>query len=135
MDTFETNVVGVVNVTQAFLPLLRKRGQDIVKKILNISSLNASISVMGSLNTSGKFPAYCVSKAALNMLTKLDANRFAKENFIIHASHPGSVKTDLNPNGAISAEESVAGMLNVLDNLTPEQSGAFFDYEGKEIAW
>lgn len=39
--------------------------------------------------------AYCVSKAALNMLTKMFASQLAKENFIVYSSHPGWVKTEL----------------------------------------
>lgn len=135
LEVFETNVVGISQVTNAFLPLLRKRGQDAVKKIFYISSLAGSISEIGTLNDTGKFPAYCVSKAGLNMLVKLHANRLGKEKIWATSIHPGSVMTDMNPRGTITTEESVVGMLNVLDNLTLEQNGAFLDYEGKEIAW
>lgn len=92
---FETNVVGVSEVINAFLPILRKRGQVNTKKILNMSSGLGSITNMNAGKGSGFGSAYCVSKAAVNMLTKMFANQLAKENIIIYASHPGWVKTDL----------------------------------------
>lgn len=95
MKIFETNVAGVSEVLKAFLPLLRKRGQDQTKKILNMSSMLGSIADMETGDGLGFGSAYCVSKAAVNMLTKMFANQLAKENFIIYASHPGWVKTDL----------------------------------------
>lgn len=136
MNVFETNVVGVANVTEAFLPLLRKRGQDKVKKILNMSSIIGSISVINAINPTSRAAAYAVSKAALNMFTKLNANLLAKDNILSYASHPGWVRTSMGGEQApLLPEESIAGMLNVLDNLTPEQNGAFLDYQGKELAW
>lgn len=131
---FETNVVGVASVIQAFLPLFRKRGPDAVKKILNISSLAGCINVVGSVDRCTHYPAYCVSKVALNMHTKMFANLLAKENFLIHSSHPGWVRTVMGGKDApILPSESVAGMLKVLDNLTIEQNGTFWDHEGNEL--
>jgi NAD(P)-dependent dehydrogenase (short-subunit alcohol dehydrogenase family) len=136
MNVFETNVVGVSNVTEAFLPLLRKSGEDKTKKILNMSSIFGSIAVIASINPSSQGAAYAVSKSALNMLTKMTATLLAKENFIVYASHPGWVKTDMGgENATTEPVDSIAGMLNVVDNLTPEQNGAFLDFQGKEIAW
>jgi NAD(P)-dependent dehydrogenase (short-subunit alcohol dehydrogenase family) len=136
MKVFETNVVGVTEVTQAFLPLLRKRGQDKVKKILNMSSILASITDIGEINSTGRGPAYSVSKAALNMVTRMTANQLAKENFIIYAAHPGWVKTDMGgENAPVEPHDSIAGMLRTIDNLTPEQNGGFIDFQGKELKW
>lgn len=136
MNVFETNVAGVSNVTEAFLPLLRKSGEDKTKKILNMSSIIGSIAVIASINPGSQASAYAVSKAALNMLTKMTATLLAKENFIVYASHPGWVKTDMGgENAPIEPVDSIAGMLNVIDNLTPEQNGAFLDFQGKEVAW
>jgi NAD(P)-dependent dehydrogenase (short-subunit alcohol dehydrogenase family) len=136
MNVFETNVAGVSNVTEAFLSLLRKSGEDKTKKILNMSSIIGSIAVIASINPGSQASAYAVSKAALNMLTKMTATLLAKENFIVYASHPGWVKTDMGGESApIEPVDSIAGMLNVIDNLTPEQNGAFIDFQGKEVAW
>lgn len=136
MKVFETNVVGVSDVTQAFLPLLRKRGQDKIKKILNMSSILGSIAVINDFNFAGSGPAYSVSKAALNMYTKMLANQVASDRITVYSSHPGWVRTSMGGEQApLEPEESIAGMLKVIDNLTLEKSGCFIDYEGKELNW
>jgi NAD(P)-dependent dehydrogenase (short-subunit alcohol dehydrogenase family) len=133
---FETNVGGVSDVTQAFLPLLRKRGQDKVKKILNISSILGSVGLAEKVNPSSHAPAYAVSKAALNMLTKATANHLAKENFIVYSAHPGWVKTDMGgENAQVEQVDSIAGMLKVLDKVTVKDNGHFFNYTGEELSW
>lgn len=93
MEVFETSVVGVTNVTQAFLPLLRKRDEDTTKKILNISSIAGSIALSIGLNPAHKYPAYCVAKAGLNMHTKMMAHLLSNEKFVVQSSHPGWVRT------------------------------------------
>jgi hypothetical protein len=52
------------------------------------------------------------------------------------ALHPGWVKTDMGgPNAMITPEKSVAGMLNVIGKLKPEDSGCFRNYEGTPLPW
>jgi NAD(P)-dependent dehydrogenase (short-subunit alcohol dehydrogenase family) len=65
-----------------FYPLLRQRGKDKTKKILNISTIIGSIIDVGMANPACRMPAVCVSKAALNMVTKLHAIHLAKENLL-----------------------------------------------------
>jgi NAD(P)-dependent dehydrogenase (short-subunit alcohol dehydrogenase family) len=49
---------------------------------------------------------------------------------------PGWVKTDMGGDGApLSAHDSVAGLIKVLDSATAATAGHFLDYTGKEIAW
>jgi NAD(P)-dependent dehydrogenase (short-subunit alcohol dehydrogenase family) len=133
---FETNVIGVSDVTQAFVPLLRKRGQDKVKKILNISSFLGSIADLGIANPTTRGSAYGVSKAALNMLTKMNATLLAKENFIVYSTHPGWVKTDMGGDSApVEQVDSIAGMLKKLDSVTGEDNGSFFNYTGEALKW
>jgi NAD(P)-dependent dehydrogenase (short-subunit alcohol dehydrogenase family) len=129
-------VIGVSEVTKAFLPLLRKRGQDKIKKILNMSSLLGSVELMTTGDGLGYGGAYCVSKCAVNMLTKMFANQLASENIIVYASDPGWVKTDMGSQAApLEMEESIAGQLAKLDSLTLEQAGGFYNYEGKTTPW
>lgn len=130
---FETNVGGVSDVTQAFLPLLRKGP---TKKILNISSVLGSITNIATANPGGHGSAYDVSKTALNMLTKLFANHLAEENFIVYATHPGWVKTDMGGDSApVEQVDSIAGMLKVLDNIQHQDNGSFYNYTGSKIEW
>lgn len=133
---FETNVIGVSEVLKGFLPILRKRGQEHRKTIMNMSSLLGSMELMTTGDGLGYGGAYCVSKAAVNMLTKMFANQLAEENFIVYAADPGWVKTDMGTSNApLEAHESISGMLAKLDSLTPAENGGFFNYEGKTTPW
>lgn len=70
------------------------------------------------------------------MLTKLFANHLAKENFIIYATHPGWVKTDMGGNSApVEQADSISGMLKVLDNITHEDNGSFYNFTGSKLEW
>ncbi|KAI9355767.1 4-dihydrotrisporin dehydrogenase [Pilaira anomala] len=135
-DVFNTNVVGVSNITQAFLPLLRKRGQEKTKKIVNISSTLGSITLANTSNPSGSGAAYCVSKAALNMLTRMFAHSLKQDNIVVYAACPGWVKTDMGgANADIEPQVSIEGLLKVLESTTLEKSGSFISYDGKELPW
>ncbi|KAG0173402.1 hypothetical protein DFQ28_001575 [Apophysomyces sp. BC1034] len=128
---FETNVAGTARVTVPFLELLRKRN---TRKIINISSVMGSIAF--DRGTGSLAPAYCVSKTAENMLSKMFAIHLEKEKFTVVALHPGWVQTDMGGQGAdITPQQSISGMVNVIDKLTPKDNGAFFDYEGKVVPW
>ncbi|KAF1805969.1 hypothetical protein V8B55DRAFT_1486926 [Mucor lusitanicus] len=133
---FQTNVVGVSNVTKEFLPLLQKRGKDHVKKIVNISSILGSIELINQVSPTGGQPAYNISKAALNMYVKMLANNLAKDNFIVYSSHPGWVATDLGGQSApVQAVDSIRGQLAKLESATAKDNGGFFDFEGKTLPW
>ncbi|KAI9010841.1 NAD(P)-binding protein [Phycomyces nitens] len=126
---FETNVVGTSNVTQAFLPLLRKAN---TRHILNISSTAGSL----RLTSNTSFSAYRVSKAGLNMLTKLFSIQLRHEGFVVLAVHPGWVKTDMGGQDAsISIDQSVNGIANVAANITSKDNGTYVSNEGKIIPW
>lgn len=116
--------------------MLQKRGKDHVKKILNISSLLGSIELINQISPAGDHPAYNISKAALNMYTKMLANNLAKDNFIVYSSHPGWVLTDLGgPNAPLQAVDSIRGQLAKLESVTAKDNGGYFDYEGKTLPW
>ncbi|KAI8890371.1 4-dihydrotrisporin dehydrogenase [Backusella circina FSU 941] len=136
INVFKTNVCGVTNVTQEFLPLLRKSGQDKIKKIMNISSLHGSISKMQDGNGNGYGSAYCISKAALNMVTKMLSNELAKENFIVYSSTPGWCQTDMGTSKAsLRPEDSIKAQLANLDGLTLKDTGIYLEYNGNIAPW
>jgi NAD(P)-dependent dehydrogenase (short-subunit alcohol dehydrogenase family) len=127
--TIAVNTVGPVRVTQALMPNLRS-GK--AKKVVNITSDLGSIAE----NTSGHFYGYRESKAALNMFTRSLAMDLRSEGFICVALHPGWVQTDMGgPNAPVPVAESAAGIRSVIDNLTAQDSGAFFAYDGQKVAW
>ena len=96
---FETNVFGVLRVTQSFLPLLRRSA---AARIVMVSSGLGSLSEtldMRSENWSVGFAGYCASKAALNMLTIKLAKELDREGIKVNAADPGLTSTDLTGNG------------------------------------
>jgi NAD(P)-dependent dehydrogenase (short-subunit alcohol dehydrogenase family) len=132
-DTFtrilDVNTVGPARVTQALIDNLQ-RGQ--VRKIVNMTSGLGSI----GNNRSGGFYGYRESKAGLNMFTKTLAAELGPDGFICIVMDPGWVKTDMGgPNAPTRVEDSVAGIRQVVDGLTPADSGTYWTFEGEPTPW
>ncbi|KAK7706030.1 hypothetical protein SLS57_009811 [Botryosphaeria dothidea] len=118
-ETFKVNVIGVHNVTTAFLPLLKKGS---LKKVINISTTLGSIGMAPVFNFQPT-PAYKVSKAALNMLTVQYAQAFAEDGLVFVAW----VKTDLGTEHAdLTIEQSINGISEILSRVTDADTGKFF---------
>lgn len=129
VPVFRTNAVAPLRIAQAMLPNLRA-GR--AKKLLFMTSLMGSIAD----NASGDAYAYRASKAALNMIAKSLSIDLAPERITVAVLHPGWVRTDMGgPSAPLTVEESVRGLLRVIDGLDRSQSGRFFDYEGDELPW
>ncbi|MEU5780412.1 SDR family oxidoreductase [Micromonospora lupini] len=105
---YETNVFGVVTVTNALLPLLRRAP---AARIVNVSSEVGSIAVMtdpdGALFELTSVP-YPSSKAALNMLTAMYAKELRDSPIKVNAANPGYCATDLNGNSGFRTAEQGA---------------------------
>jgi len=124
-ETFNINAIGPVMLIKYLADSLHGT------KIINITSGMGSISG----TTSGDL-SYRMSKAALNMAGRNLHIEMKEHNTIIVQIHPGWVRTDMGGiNAAISTEESAKGIINSIENLTPNQSGTFFDYKGDQIPW
>jgi len=128
LATFDVNSLGPMRVTQALLPnILAGSG----KTVIQISSTMGSIA-----NNSGGYYGYRASKAALNMLNSSLALELADNGITSVVMHPGWVQTRLGgENAAITVEDSVTGMMQVIAGLGPEDSGRFLDYQGEELPW
>ena len=101
------------------------------RKIVNLTSQLGSIAEA----TGGRY-AYRLSKAALNMATKLLAEDLRADGFLTVALHPGWVQTRMGGSAApVPPEQSVTGMLRIIDGLSAEQSGRTFDFQGRPIPW
>lgn len=95
-ETFDTNVFGVIETTQAFLPLLRKSPTG---RIVNVSSALGSVTLHAdpaSFIYDFKVPAYNVSKSAVNAWTVQLAYELKDSAIKVNTIHPGYVKTDMN---------------------------------------
>ena len=127
-QTFAVNTFGPLRVTQALLPNLRA-GK--ARLIISMSSQLGSIE-----NSNGRWYAYRASKTALNQFNKIWSVELASDGFTCVVLHPGWVRTDMGgPNASYSPEESVAGLVNVIEALTPEDNGGFYDFQGNPIPW
>ncbi len=127
METITTNLLGPWRVCQAFLPLLRKSR---AARIVNVSSESGSLAAMGA----GP-PAYQVTKAALNALTRTLAGELRGERILVNAVCPGWVATDMGGAAAPrSVNEGAAGIVwaAILPDNGP--SGGFFR-DGKPLPW
>ncbi len=125
--SFQVNTIGPMLVTQTLLPLLRRSGRPVVATMT---------SKMGSIgdNSSGGHYAYRMSKAALNMWCRSFA--VDHKDIVSVVLHPGWVKTEMGGSSApTSVEESCRGLIKVIDNLTFQKSGKFFDFQGQSIEW
>ena len=122
----ETNLFGAWRTALAFLPLLRRSPHP---RIVNVSSGGGSISSMGPGT-----PAYSVSKAALNALTRILAAELRADRVLVNAVCPGWVATDMGGPGGRPVEDGAASVVwaVLLDDDGP--TGGFFR-DGRPVAW
>lgn len=105
---FETNVFGVLRVTQAFLPLLRQSKEArIVMMSSGLSSINDALDMRSETWAVG-FGGYCASKTALNMLTAKLAKELDRDGIKVNAVDPGLTSTDMTGNGPGHSPETAA---------------------------
>jgi NAD(P)-dependent dehydrogenase (short-subunit alcohol dehydrogenase family) len=131
-------VFGVVAVTNAFLPALRRSAHP---RIVNISSGTGSLTWATdpqSRHWSGRYAAYRSSKTALNALTVFYARALADDGIKVNALAPGLRRTDLNATAAASGgdpAEAAAGAVRLA--LLPDDgpTGEFFSWDGTPVPW
>ncbi len=125
---FEINSIAPMKVIEAFYQNIK-----LAKGVIaNMSSAMGSMSE----NSSGGAYIYRSSKAALNALTKSIALDGKVDGVKSIALHPGWVQTDMGgPNALIGATESANGIKEILDNMTDNQNGSFYDCKGRHLAW
>lgn len=124
--TMHANVLGAMQALPLLAPLVAAtRGRFVFLS-----------SVMGSIAGASSSMAwlYRASKAALNMAVV--SARHDYPDVTLAVLHPGWVKTDMGgADATVHVHDSVAGMLKVIDGLKPSDSGAFYGYDGRPIAW
>ncbi|HYC08460.1 MAG TPA: SDR family NAD(P)-dependent oxidoreductase, partial [Steroidobacteraceae bacterium] len=87
-------------------------------------------------NTSGGSIPYRTSKAAVNMLMRSAALDLRPRGITCVVLNPGWVKTDMGgPNAKLAPEESVGAMRRLIAKLGAEDSGRFYNHDGREYPW
>ena len=125
--TFEVNTMAPIAITKQILPKLNPGA-----KLFHMSSKVGSIAE----NTSGFAYSYRISKTALNMFNKSLSINLKPKGFSSIVLHPGWVQTDMGGDQAPTTQaQSAAGLIQVMNSKSIDQTGEFFDFEGKSIPW
>jgi NAD(P)-dependent dehydrogenase (short-subunit alcohol dehydrogenase family) len=125
-EALETNVLGAWRTAQACLPPLRRSPHA---RLVNVSSGAGSISGMGAGT-----PAYSVSKAALNALTRILAAELRADGVLVNAVCPGWVATDMGGAGGRPVEEGAASVMWAVELPDDGPTGGFFR-DGRPVDW
>lgn len=132
---FETNVFGILAVTQALLPLIRKSDAG---RIVNVSSGLGSIALNGdpSWDYAGvKLIGYNGSKAALSMLTVQLAYELRDTPIKVNAANPGYTATDLNGHsGHQTLAEGARSQVQLALLPADGPTGGFFSWD-ESLPW
>jgi NAD(P)-dependent dehydrogenase (short-subunit alcohol dehydrogenase family) len=125
-EAFETNVFGVWRTTQACLPLLRRSERA---RIVNVSSEAGSLASMGAGT-----PAYSISKAALNALTRVLAAELRRDGILVNSVCPGWVATDMGGPGGRPVDQGAASVMWAVRLPGDGPTGGFFR-DGRRLDW
>ncbi|MEN9605044.1 MAG: oxidoreductase [Candidatus Parcubacteria bacterium] len=127
-QTLDINVIGTIDFTEHLVPLMNAGGH-----IINISSTAGSLDKAGRADSHKPYhyPAYKISKAALNMYTRTLALQL--KDITVSSVHPGWVKTDMGGTEAdITAEEAADGIYTIA--TSPRPTGEFW-FQDENIPW
>jgi len=126
-ETFETNLFGAVRMCREVVPLMRKLRYG---RIVNMSSGLGQLHQMGEGS-----PAYRVSKAALNALTRTLAAEVAGAGILVNSMSPGWVRTDMGGENAPRSVEEGADTAIWLATLPSNGPTGQFFRDRKPIPW
>ena len=128
-EVHEINTMAPLRVTEAFVDHV---AQSDLKLLFFMSTHMGCIT---ELADGGLYP-YRSSKAALNLLVKGLSIDLAPRGVRTIAVHPGWVVTDMGgPDAPVVKEDSIAGIRQVVANYGADQTGCFYQYDGRELPW
>ena len=134
-QTFDTNVFGLIAVTQAFLPLLQASAAG---RIVNVSSILGSLALHADPSSpiyDFKVPAYNVSKSAVNAWTVQLAYELRDSRIKVNTIHPGYVRTDMNAGeGAMDIPEGARTSVRLALVGDDGPQGGFFHLDDR-LPW
>jgi len=130
---FSVNAIGPALILREVPRLLAAGGK--------VGVLSARVGSIGD-NAIGGWHSYRASKAALNQIVRgaaIEMSRVNKGSCVV-SLHPGTVETDFTAKYAgrhktVPATDAARDLIDVINALTPEHSGGFYDYAGREISW
>lgn len=135
LDQYALNAIGPALILKHSARLLPKDRRAV------FAALSARVGSIGD-NRLGGWYSYRASKAALNQIIHTASIELARShrNLICVALHPGTVATAftrkyLGRHPSVPTEEAAQNLLSVIAELDPAQTGGFFDWAGKPIAW
>jgi len=129
VKVMDVNAFGPIRVIQQFLPLLEKGKR---KLVINISSEAGSI---GNCTRIGGY-SYCMSKAALNMGSKILQNYLGPRGFKVLSIHPGWMRTDMGGSQAdLDPDESAKDIFQLALKPWRPEDDIYIDHYGKAINW
>jgi len=134
--SFALNAIGPALIMKRVLPRLPRSGKTV------FATLSARVGSIGE-NRLGGWHSYRASKAALNQLVRTAAVELARRSpeALCIALHPGTVATALSAPFATTGLEvhppraAARHLLAVVDRLTAEATGGFFDWRGEPVPW
>lgn len=125
-DAVETNLFGAWRTTLALLPLLRRSPHG---RVVNVSSQGGSLASMGAGT-----PAYNVTKAALNALTRTLAAELRPDGILVNSICPGWTATDMGGAGGRPVAEGAASVVWGVTLPDDGPTGGFFR-DGRSLPW
>ena len=128
-EVLAVNTMGPLRVSEAFVEHVARSDRKLIVTLT---------SDMGSIadNTSGGSIVYRSSKAGVNIAMRSLAIDLAPRGITCVVVNPGWVRTDMGgPNATLEPPESIGRLMRLIATLGPEQSGKFFNYNGREYAW
>ncbi|WP_420858518.1 SDR family NAD(P)-dependent oxidoreductase [Marivivens marinus] len=134
-QVFAVNAIGPALLLKALPRLLPK------DRTCRVGVLSARVGSIGD-NRIGGWHSYRASKAALNQIVRgasIELRRTQRQSICV-ALHPGTVETPFTARYAgrhktVPADTAAANLVAVLDALSPDQTGGFFDYAGAQVDW
>lgn len=126
---FRTNIIGPALLARALVPVMLRGSRRL---IVNVSSQLGSIAEVEQ----GFSYSYCISKAALNMLTRQMHKELAGAGYTCVALDPGWNRTDMGGKDAFyDPKDTVASMVALIERWGPPDSGRFLRWNGAEAPW